>query len=138
MSFPHLPRKAKRELQTKINGSAVSERRNTKLVNLMSVGAENRYLKGKLRQPEIACFIANCSAAAKSVIMKEKVYLSQYSSQYYYSSSTNEKHRFLLQSTERFLTACPKREKTQEGNAVQDLHNPVMHMSPIMERKFHK
>jgi hypothetical protein len=38
MSFPHIPRRAERELQTKINESAVSERGNMKLVNLMAVG----------------------------------------------------------------------------------------------------
>jgi hypothetical protein len=76
MSFPHLPRRAERELQTDINGSAVSERTNMKLVNLMSVRGKNRYLRGKFRQPDIACFITNCNAAAKSVMMKEEVYLS--------------------------------------------------------------
>jgi hypothetical protein len=47
--FPTTPKKNRERTANKINGSAVSERRNIKLVNLMSVRGENRYLKGKLR-----------------------------------------------------------------------------------------
>jgi hypothetical protein len=44
MSFLHLPTRVERELQTKVNGNAVSERRNMKLLNIMSVGVEKRCL----------------------------------------------------------------------------------------------
>jgi hypothetical protein len=66
-AFPNHLSKAGKEQQAKVNGSRVPERKNMKLLNLWSVGAENKYLRGKVTQPEIACFTENCSGKISNV-----------------------------------------------------------------------